>query len=168
MPRIDPSPSTQKSQHQRSYPSLSGALKTMFSKAFSLSPWTPNMISSWETALDFISSLWCHSFPKTEKKSGYPLKTERGGAIYLKINKSIGSYFNKMYHYYNSTYCTTTKEATIYDSVEGWFSVGNVINASIYSYDKRYFAIPFYIVVSRIFISDHSLKINDPQIGKIK
>lgn len=73
-----------------------------------------------------------------------------------------------MYHHYNSTYCTATKEATIYYSVEYWFSVGNVINASIYSYDKRYFAIPFYIVVSSIFISDHSLKINDPQIGKTK
>lgn len=72
--------------------------------------------------------------------------------------------------------CTTTTiqltvlqpRKQLYDSVEGWFSVGNVINASIYSYDKRYFAIPFYIVVSSIFISDHSLKINDPQIGKIK
>ena len=73
-----------------------------------------------------------------------------------------------MYHHYNSTYYTATKEATIYYSVEYWFSVGNVINASIYSYDKRYFAIPFYIVVSSMFISDHWLKINDPQIGKTK
>ena len=30
MPRIDPSPSTQESQHEQSYPSLSGTLKRLF------------------------------------------------------------------------------------------------------------------------------------------